>query len=158
MPKIKSQGFTLIEVLLVIAILAILASITIMAINPGLQLAKARDSQRLSDVHTILNAIHQYALDNEAAFPEQIDTYALEICRTGSTNCDFLADLSVLTDNQVYLVDMPRDPRCTERVVMPIVQYTALAILLKEQNRAESWFLPKVLRLKTAFLLPVKVR
>ena len=114
MQKIKSQGFTLIEVLLVIAILAILASITIMAINPGLQLAKARDSQRLSDVHTILNAVHQYALDNEAAFPEQIDTYALEICRTGSTNCDFLADLSVLTDNQVYLVDMPRDPRCTE--------------------------------------------
>lgn len=114
MLKIRPQGFTLIEVLLVIAILAILASITIMAINPGLQLAKARDSQRSSDVHTILNAIHQYALDNEGAFPEQIDTYALEICRTGSINCDFLADLSVLTDNQVYLVDMPRDPRCTE--------------------------------------------
>lgn len=114
MPKTQSQGFTLIEVLLVIAILAILAAITIMAINPAVQLAKARDSQRSSDVHTILNAIHQYALDNEGAFPEQIDSYALEICRSDSPNCDFLADLSVLTEGQIYLVDMPRDPRCTE--------------------------------------------
>lgn len=114
MMKIKPQGFTLIEVLLVIAILAILASITIMAINPGLQLAKARDSQRSADVHTILNAIHQYALDNEGTFPDQIDTYALEICRTDSLNCSFLADLSVLTDGQIYLVEMPQDPRCTE--------------------------------------------
>jgi type IV pilus assembly protein PilA len=114
MLKIKPQGFTLIEVLLVIAILAILASITIMAINPGKQLAKARDSQRSADVHTILNAIHQYALDNAGAFPEQVDSYALEICRTDRTNCDFLADLSVLTDDQIYLVGMPRDPRCHE--------------------------------------------
>ncbi len=114
MLRTKSQGFTLIEVLLVIAILAILAAITIMAINPTLQLAKARDSQRSADVHAILNAIHQYALDNEGAFPEQIDSYALEICRTESEDCAFLADLSVLTDSQTYLTEQPKDPRCQE--------------------------------------------
>ncbi len=106
------KGFTLIEVLLVIAILAILASIVIIAINPAKQFASARDAQRLSDVYSIMNALHQYALDNEGAFPDALSTEELEICRTDSDSCEGLSDLSELTNDQLYLVSMPLDPQC----------------------------------------------
>ena len=106
------RGFTLVEVLLVIGILAVLASIVIVAINPARQLADARDAERLSDVYAIMNALHQYAADNDGVFPENATTTEYEICRTGALSCVGLADLSVLTDNESYLVSMPQDPLC----------------------------------------------
>ena len=59
MKKTKQKGFTLLEVLLVIALIAILAGIVIVAINPVKQLADGRNTQRRSDVNTILNAVYQ---------------------------------------------------------------------------------------------------
>lgn len=112
MYKTRQKGFTLIEVLLVIAILAILAVVVIVAINPSKQLMKSRDAQRSADVYSILSAVYQYTVDHESAFPEVLTTSNLEICRTASVTCTDLYDLSVLTDNQEYLVSVPIDPRC----------------------------------------------
>jgi len=124
----KQRGFTLLEVLLVIALIAILAGITIVAINPAKQLAAGRDVQRKSDVSTILNAIYQYSLDNSgdlsglslpslAACSATATAYATctgtatnEICLTGGT-CTNLVDLSDLTDDGLYLTSMPVDPQ-----------------------------------------------
>ncbi len=60
----KIQGFTLLELLVVIGIIAILAGVVIVALNPGRQFAQARDAQRWSHVNTILNAIGQNMADN----------------------------------------------------------------------------------------------
>jgi prepilin-type N-terminal cleavage/methylation domain-containing protein len=115
--KISQQtGFTLLEVLLVVAAISILASIVIVAINPTKQLGDTRNGQRRNDVGTILNAIYQYSLDNNGTIPTTITQQGClsgqsgeNICKTGST-CTNLTDLSVLTNNAKYLVALPTDP------------------------------------------------
>lgn len=67
--KKAARGFTLIEILVVIGIIAVLAAIVIVAINPAKQFAQARNTQRESDVNTILNAIGQRMADNKGLYP-----------------------------------------------------------------------------------------
>src|SRR6185369_905016 len=64
----KREGFTLIEILVVIGIIAVLATIVIIAINPARQFSQARDTQRLSNANAILNAVGQNIADNKGTF------------------------------------------------------------------------------------------
>ena len=57
------KGFTLLELLIVIGILAILSTTMIIVINPAEMLKKARDSQRISDLSTVKSAIAMYLTD-----------------------------------------------------------------------------------------------
>ncbi|HSX07134.1 MAG TPA: type II secretion system protein [Candidatus Saccharimonadia bacterium] len=111
--KNNQKGFTLLEVLLVVAIIAILAGIVIIAINPGKNLGDTRNSQRSADVNTILNATYQYSLDNNGTLPSGITTTATEVCATGAASCTGLVDLSALTTNGKYVVSIPKDPQCS---------------------------------------------
>jgi len=56
----KTKGFTLIELLIVIGIITILAGIVLTSTNPAQQFAKANDSERKSEIGTILSAVYQY--------------------------------------------------------------------------------------------------
>ena len=56
----KMKGFTLIELLIVIGILAILATTVVLVLNPAQILAETRDTQRISDIGAVNNAIGLY--------------------------------------------------------------------------------------------------
>lgn len=111
---VNSKGFTLVEILLVVAIIAILAAIVVIAVNPARQLAQARNTQRSVDVNTILNAVYQHLIDNRGNLIAEITTSPKEICFTSgvsSTSCGVvLADLEALTVSERYLSQIPVDP------------------------------------------------
>ena len=107
----KLSGFTLLEILLVVAAIGILAGIVIFAINPAKQLGETRNAQRKVDVKTIADATYQYYIQNPSVgLPATITTTATEICKTGVASCSSLIDLSVLTVNSTYLTAIPIDP------------------------------------------------
>ena len=117
--KKNTQAFTLVELLLVIGIIATLAVVAFVALNPAKRFADARDARRVSDLETILSAVHQYTIDNKGMLPDGITASQLMIgdanggCELGfggcgdpgSSVCLHLSD----TLNH-YLKAMPYDP------------------------------------------------
>lgn len=100
------RGFTLIELLITIVILAILAGITIIALNPGQNIDDANDVRRKSDVTTILNAVWQFAAKNNGTFPPGVTgTTALAIA---SATLDFDDFCNAIVPT--YLARLPVDP------------------------------------------------
>jgi prepilin-type N-terminal cleavage/methylation domain-containing protein len=114
--KTRNQGFTLLEILLVVGVIAILAGIVIVAINPGRQLATVRNTQRKMNLGEINKALQQYYIDNRS-YPDSVTTTLTEICNTGtgttthSVTCTDLVDLSPLVPT--YLTAIPTDPQAT---------------------------------------------
>lgn len=82
----RVPAFTLLEILLVVAAIAVLAGIVIVAINPARQLAASRNAARQSDASAILNSIYQYSLDNNGVFPASIDIN-LRMLGTSGSGC-----------------------------------------------------------------------
>lgn len=58
--KGHQKGFTLLELLIVISIIAILSVALVLVLNPAEALRKSRDVQRLSDLNTMKNALGIY--------------------------------------------------------------------------------------------------
>jgi prepilin-type N-terminal cleavage/methylation domain-containing protein len=58
------RGFTLVELLIVIAIIAILAVVVVLVLNPTELLRQARDSSRISDLGSLKNGVLLYMQDN----------------------------------------------------------------------------------------------
>jgi prepilin-type N-terminal cleavage/methylation domain-containing protein len=95
-------GFTLIEILVVIGIIAVLATIVLIAINPARQFAQANDTQRVSNTNAILNAIGQYMADNHGDLPADVDAGMEEVT---AALCNDLVP--------TYMPAMPTDPDST---------------------------------------------
>ena len=90
----KQRGFTLIELLVVIAIIGILSAVVLVSLNSAR--AKSRDARRLSDMHSLKNALELYSLDNNNQYP----------AAPGSST--WLADVTGL--NPTYIAAIPVDP------------------------------------------------
>lgn len=130
LPKKYLRGFTLIEILLVVAILSILLVVVFAALNPATRLADTRNARRWNDVNQILTAIHECLVDNNGTYAtcgvtadgtirEIVNTGTAtgcdDVCTTGSgsvvaadTNCAPLQ--TQLVTNLSYLASLPTDP------------------------------------------------
>lgn len=97
--KQTPQGFTIVELLIVIVVIAILAAITIVAYN-GIQ-QRAADSSRDSAARTIRHALELYKSDNN-------DTYPL-VCGSINAGCNSSSLASVLVPK--YINAIPGDPK-----------------------------------------------
>lgn len=63
----NKNGFTIIELIVVIAIIGVLAGITVSSVAG--YLAKARDAKRAADMQTLVKAIRLYQADNSGNYP-----------------------------------------------------------------------------------------
>ncbi len=61
--NLNQRGFTLVELLVVIAILAVLAVAVVVVLNPAELLKQARDSTRISDLAALNSAVALYFAD-----------------------------------------------------------------------------------------------
>jgi prepilin-type N-terminal cleavage/methylation domain-containing protein len=64
----NKKGFTLIELIIVIAIIALLAAATFVAVDPAKRIGKANDAQRWADITAIADAYYKYAVDNNGVY------------------------------------------------------------------------------------------
>ena len=112
-PKLNSvSGFTLIEILVVIGLIAVLAGVVLVAVNPSRQFAQGRDSQRNSNLNALLNAIGQKIADSKGVFatgcpvlpgPALADAKVVDSAGGGGG-----IDLSCLVPT--YIPALPTDP------------------------------------------------
>lgn len=78
--KNKSErGFTLLELLIVISIIAILSIALVFMLNPAETLKKARDAQRISDLKTVKTAL---GIMLTASSTPSLDNFGTTVCRT----------------------------------------------------------------------------
>jgi len=115
--KVRKNGFTLIEILVVIGMIALLAAIVLIAINPARQFAQGRNTQRISNVETILNAVGQNMADNKGLFncstAASLPSAQSVICK--GTSCGTGAAASSTIDLAcivpTYVNALPSDPK-----------------------------------------------
>jgi type II secretion system protein G len=98
------HGFTLLELLAVITIIGVLATLALFGVNDSLK--RGRDSRRISDLQSIRAALEQYYLDNGTypASPCGVD------CNGYHLSCQ--ATWGTLgTELAPYLQNLPKDPK-----------------------------------------------
>ncbi len=108
------KGFSLIEILIVVGLILILAAVTIVAINPAKHFRDTRNSERMSHISEILNAVTQYTTEEGAVLGD------LNIPLCSETTDDFgdvivfgddAADLNLAELVPTYIVEIPQDPQ-----------------------------------------------
>ncbi len=105
MPTKRQEGFTIVELLIVIVVIAILATISIVAYS-GVQ-GRARDAKRQADLSTIVKLLEVYHADN-GGYPtcSGTGTYVpLSTANSGSMTSCLTGELI-----STYAASLPADP------------------------------------------------
>jgi prepilin-type N-terminal cleavage/methylation domain-containing protein len=124
--KNNQKGFTLIEILVVIGMIALLAAIVLIAINPARQFAQGRNAQRINDVTAILNAVGQYTADNKGTLPANITIASQEIKNGAADICAALMP--------TYVSSLPVDPQTGSAYTTCPATYATNYFIQKDTN------------------------
>lgn len=112
----RHKGVTLLEVIIVIAIVVVIIGITIFALRPATIFKDTKDSKRQADKESIQKGINTYVSEKKT-YPSTFLTLAegiYDICKQGQSNCTLT---SVNIDEIVtagYLSKVPVDPDCND--------------------------------------------
>ncbi|OHA16795.1 MAG: hypothetical protein A3C79_00490 [Candidatus Taylorbacteria bacterium RIFCSPHIGHO2_02_FULL_45_28] len=133
---VRSAGFTLIEILVVIGIIAILAAVVLVAVNPSRQFKLARDSQRTSNVNAILNAIHQNISEHKGSFVCNGVVRAIPSVATLMESSDTPDDPKDVASCLVpdYLSALPFDPSIVGAHFVSITDYNTGYEFFRDDN------------------------
>ena len=117
--KQTKKAFTLIEILLVIGMIAVLATVVFVALDPAKRFRDARDAKRSTDAQSILSAVQTFIIDNQGSLPAGLTTTEKQI-GTAATGCAIstggcavsgVADcINLTTPLAKYLKTIPIDP------------------------------------------------
>jgi len=115
--KREEKGFTLLEILLVIAAIGILAAIVLVAINPTKQIAQVRTAAINSEKNALEKAMQQEFIDT-GSYPTLIDGVQRRICsNTVTTDCiNITADIAptyiaAIPTGAIYTASINNDGR-----------------------------------------------
>lgn len=97
------KGFTLVEILIVVSLIAILAVVALITINPAEAQRRARDTQRIKDISSMQSIIEQYLSDHPSNF-STTDKTSLG----GTNNCGTGGWIGI--DLCAYANTLPLDP------------------------------------------------
>lgn len=97
--KFRFTGFTLVELLIVIGVLAIISTMLILTMNPLEQIKKSNDSARKSDLAQIRRALELYYDDNGRYPPSSAQFFIAPITEIQWGNTW-----------QPYMSKLPKDP------------------------------------------------
>ena len=132
-PKSNRKGFTLLEILIVIALIAILIGIVVVALNPARQFANARNATRQAHLNTIMNAISSNMAENNGNFTCATGDLPDAATNMGSGVADY--DIApCLVPN--FISAMPADPSADDAHWTSAADYnTGYTIILGTDNR-----------------------
>lgn len=107
----EQKGITYVEIMIVLAILALIFSAVLLIINPAELRAKARDNKRLSDLSVLERIMSEYVLDN-GSYPGTVDTTRFSnVVPTGNTGpVDLVTSGWIDADLVQYNPILPIDP------------------------------------------------
>ncbi len=86
----KRPAFTLIEVLIVVAILIVLMAALMVTVIPSL--SKGRDGRRKADLHKIATALEEYYND-KGMYPDHMSAGNVSDCGEGTVLSEYLKDV-----------------------------------------------------------------
>ncbi len=123
--KHTQKGFTLVELLVVVAIIGLLAGIAVVSVNSTR--VKARDARRIADVKQMQNALELYNNTMNGAYPPK--KVAQELGMAGGKTISSTGGLSDAPAGEIYLNVIPKDPgqnkymygACGDETAVPVV-------------------------------------
>lgn len=134
--NIKNQsGYTFFELLMVIAIIAGLAVITIVYLKPGDRLAKARNNQRMADITVIMNAIGSRAADNRGVFETSCAAGAIPTTVTNMANGVGNYNIGPCLVS-AYLATLPFDPKTSGAYYTSTLDYNTKYSIVRDATTA----------------------